>query len=71
MIRILITEAALLAIGGDVASQKAQDGSGRYGAAPGGYVAIWLPTAACEALRAAKGHRSYSEAILELAAGAP
>jgi hypothetical protein len=68
--RITITEEAFAAIGGtDAASQRAADGSGRYGSAPEGQVAVWLATPVLEALRAARGpSESYSAAIIRLAA---
>lgn len=69
MIRILVTEAAFAAIGGtDPASQTAADGSGRYGSAPQGQVAVWLATPVLEALQAARGPaETYSDVIVRLA----
>jgi hypothetical protein len=69
VIRILITTAAFAALGGtDAAAQRAEDGSGRYGAAPEGQVAIWLEKPVLEALRAARGQgESLSDTILRLA----
>ena len=70
MTRILITEAAFVAIAGckPDASQIVQDGSGRYGSAPEGQVAVWLPPPVLEALRAAREQaETYSDVILRLA----
>jgi hypothetical protein len=69
MTRILITDAAYAAIGGtDLATQRAEDGSGRYGSAPEGKVAVWLPKPVLEALRAARGQgESLSDVIVRFA----
>jgi hypothetical protein len=69
MIRILISHAAFEALGGtDLASQMAEDGSGRFGSAPEGQVAIWLAKPVLEALRAARAQaETYSETIIRLA----
>jgi hypothetical protein len=68
VIRIFITADAFAALGGtDMALQNATDGSGRYGSPPEGQVAVWLPNAVLEALRASRGrNESYSAAIIRL-----
>jgi hypothetical protein len=52
MIRILISEAAYAAIGGSAVEEQRQCGANRYGAAPAGMVAIFLPIPVVEALGA-------------------
>ena len=70
MIRLLITEAAFIAIAGCAPSEEQRHtGAGRYGRAPAGTVAIWLDTLVVETLWAMRERgESYSDTIIRYAA---
>ena len=55
MIRILISEAAYAALGGDDLVAQRTVGVNRYGAAPEGMVPVFLATPVVDALNAGRG----------------